>query len=32
MLHDVIYWFGLICGLCLLTAVLLGVGKWSIFD
>lgn len=25
MLHDVIYWFGLICGLCLLTAVLLGV-------
>ena len=25
MIHDVIYWFGLICGLCLLTAVLLGV-------
>lgn len=25
MLHDVIYWFGLICGLCLLTAVLLGL-------
>ncbi|AGV55612.1 hypothetical protein AV954_gp60 [Escherichia phage SSL-2009a] len=25
MLHDVIYWFGLIGGLCLLTAVLLGV-------
>lgn len=25
MIHDVIYWFGLICGLCLLTVVLLGV-------
>lgn len=25
MLHDLIYWFGLICGLCLLTAVLVGV-------
>ena len=25
MIHDVIYWFGLICGLCLLTAVLLGI-------
>lgn len=25
MLHDVIYWFGLIWGLCLLTVVLLGV-------
>ncbi|QGH77287.1 hypothetical protein [Escherichia phage BEK2-2] len=25
MIHDVIYWFGLICGLCLRTAVLLGI-------
>ena len=25
MIQDVIYWFGLICGLCLLTAVLLGI-------
>ncbi|QXV85066.1 hypothetical protein P9607_gp59 [Escherichia phage TheodorHerzl] len=25
MIHDVICWFGLICGLCLLTAVLLGI-------